>query len=65
VANYLKQLQDLSPTALEAATREAVQQWMNCAAGAEAEVAYGLSTTRQAATGPPATRSGRSELDQK
>jgi hypothetical protein len=58
VTNYLRQLQDLSPTPLEAATREAVQQWMDRTAGAE--VAYWPSTT-----GPPATHSSSSELDHK
>ncbi len=48
VTNYLKQLQDLSPTALEAATCEVVKQ-LNCVAEAEAVEAYGPSTIRQAA----------------
>ncbi len=65
MTNSLKQLQDLWPTALEAAAREAVQQWMDCTAGAEAVAAYGQSTTGQTATAPPATCSGRSELDKK
>jgi two-component sensor histidine kinase len=30
VTNYLKQLQDLMPTAHEAAINEAVKQWMDC-----------------------------------
>ncbi len=51
--------------ALEAATREAVQQWMDRAAGVEAVAAYGSSTAGVVATGPPATRSGRSELDRR
>jgi hypothetical protein len=35
VTNYIQQLQDLLPTALEAATCKALQQWMDRAAGAE------------------------------
>jgi hypothetical protein len=54
VTKYVQQLQGLSPTALAAAAHEAVQQWMDRAAGAEG-----------VAAGPPATRSGRSELDRK
>jgi hypothetical protein len=65
VTNYLRQLQDLSPTALEAVTREVVQQWMDCADWAKAVAAYRPSTTRPAARGPSATCSGRSELDHK
>jgi hypothetical protein len=63
VTNYVQQLQGLTPAALAAATRDSVQQWMDRASGAEA-VAVRLPTTTVAA-GPPATRSGRSELDQK
>ncbi len=47
VTNYLKQLPDLSPTALEAATCEAVKQWMDRVA--DAVEAYGPSTTGQEA----------------
>jgi fructose-specific component phosphotransferase system IIB-like protein len=50
---------------MEAATREAVQQWMDQAAGAEAVATYGSSAAGQAAMGPPATRSGSTELDSK
>jgi hypothetical protein len=63
VTNNDQQLQGLAPAALAAATWDAVQQWMDRAAGAEA-VAAGLPTAA-AAAGPPATRSGRSELDRK
>ncbi len=61
VTEYVQQLQGLAPAALAAATQDAVQQWVDRAAGAEA-VAAGLQTAA-AAAGPPATRSGRSELD--
>jgi hypothetical protein len=63
VTEYVQQLQGLSPAALAAATQEAVQQWVDRAAGAEA-VAARLPTAA-AAAGPPATRSGRSELDRR
>jgi hypothetical protein len=63
VTEYVQQLQGLAPAALTAATQDAVQQWIDRAAGAEA-VAAGLSTT-VAAAGPPVTRSGRSELDRR
>ncbi len=63
VTKYVQQLQGLSPAALAAATQEAVQQWEDRAAGAEA-LAAGLPTAAVAA-GPPATRSGGSELDRK
>ncbi len=49
VTNYLKQLQDLMPTALEAATNEVVKQWLDCVAEAEVVAACGLSTIRQTA----------------
>jgi hypothetical protein len=49
VINYIWQLQSLTPAACAAATQDAVQQWMDRAAGAEA-VAAEL----------PATPSGRS-----
>ncbi len=61
MTEYVQQLQGLSPAALAAATQDAVQQWVDRAAGAEA-VAAGLPTVA-AVAGPPATRSGRSELD--
>ncbi len=54
VTKYLRHIQGLLPRVLEAANCEAVQQWMDRAAGAEAVVAYGPSTTRQVAMGPPA-----------
>jgi hypothetical protein len=63
VTEYVQQLQGLSPAALAAATQEAVQQWVDRAAGAEA-VAARLPMAA-AAAGPPATRSGRSELDRR
>jgi hypothetical protein len=47
VTNYLRQHRDLSPMALKATAREAVRQWMDWAAGAEAVAAYGSSTTGQ------------------
>jgi hypothetical protein len=53
IANYLQQLKGLSLAALAAATRDAVQQWMDRAAGAEA------------VAGLPVTRSGRSDLNLK
>ncbi len=40
VTNCMQQLQGLSPAALAAATHEAIQQWMDCAAGAEAVAAW-------------------------
>ncbi len=49
VTNYLKQLQDLMPTALEAATNEAVKQWINRVAEAEVVAAYWVSTIGQTA----------------
>ncbi len=63
VTEYVQQLQGLAPAALAAATQDAVQQWVDRAAGAEA-VAAGLPTAA-AAAGPPVTRSGRSELDRR
>jgi hypothetical protein len=63
VTEYVQQLQGLSPAALAAATQDAVQQWVDRAAGAEA-VAAGLPTTA-AAAGPPVTHSGRSELERR
>jgi hypothetical protein len=53
VINYVQQLQGLTPATHAAATHDAVQQWMDHAAGAEA-VAAGMPTTT-AAAGPPAT----------
>jgi hypothetical protein len=47
VTNYVQQLQGLTPAAQAAATRDAVQQWMDCAAGVEA-VAAGLPTAAAA-----------------
>jgi hypothetical protein len=64
VTNYVQQLQELSPRALAAATREAVQQWMDRVAGVEAVVACGPLAARVVA-GPPTTLSGRSELDRR
>ncbi len=63
MTEYVQQLQGLSPAALAAATQDAVQQWVDRAAGAEA-VAAGLPTA-VAAAGPPVTHSGRSELDRR
>jgi hypothetical protein len=63
VTEYVQQLQGLAPAALAAATQDAVQQWVDRAAGAEA-VAAGLPTAA-AAAGPLTTRSGRSELDRR
>ncbi len=63
VTNYVQQLQGLTPATLAAATCEAVQQWMDRAAGAEA-VAARLPTT-SAVAGPPATHSGRPKLNRK
>ncbi len=63
VTEYVQQLQGLSPAALAAATQDAVQQWEDRAAGAEAAAA-GLPTAA-AAAGPPVTRSGRFELDRR
>ncbi len=53
VTEYVQQLQGLSPAALAAATQDAVQQWVDRAAEAEA-VAAGLPTSA-AAAGPPVT----------
>jgi hypothetical protein len=61
VISYVRQLQGLTTAARAAATRDAVQQWMDRAAGAEA-MAAGLPTAVVVA-GPPTTRSSRSELD--
>jgi hypothetical protein len=63
VINYVQQLQGSTPAALVAATCDAIQQWMDRAAGAEA-VAARLPTA-EAAAGLPTTRSGRSELDRR
>jgi hypothetical protein len=65
VTNYVQQLQGLTPAALATATRDAIQQWMDRAAVADAEeVSAGLPTAAVVAW-LPATRSSRSELDQK
>jgi hypothetical protein len=63
VTYYVQRLQGLSLASLTAATCVAVHYWLDRTAGVEA-VAAGLPTATVAA-GPPATRSGRSDLDQK
>ncbi len=65
VTNYVQQLQGLTPAALLAATCDAVHQWMDRAAGVDAEEVPAWLPTATVVAWLPATCSSRSELDQK